>query len=203
MSDPASLTISGLALGFSFASFAWQHLRKVDSAICTLVANEVSDRQSTFQFSIANLGTRPALVRDIQVEVFSQPELFGEILGKSSYPSGSLPQVVKAGEIISVQIETKLNLDEINAAAKLGEKRGLKSGVVELYFVAKVTIWNPEGKRFIGTKHIANSVKNYGDNSFHSETFNDRSFQVSKQFGFLGSERFEKICKKLREDLQS
>jgi hypothetical protein len=199
----AALTISVLTLVFSLASFAWQYLRKIDSVICTLVANEVSDKQSAFQFSIANLGNQPALIRDIQVQVFCRPELYGNILGKSSYPNGALPQVVKAGEIVSIQVETTLSLDDLLIAAKQAEQRGCQNGIAELFFMAKVTVWNPEGKRFVGTKHISTFVKNYKDKTSGGETFNDRAFQVSKEFGLLGSERLQKFFNKIRDDMRS
>jgi hypothetical protein len=203
MADPAALTISVLALIFSLASFAWQHLRKIDSVICTLVANEINDKQGAFQFSIANLGNRPSLIRDIQVQALCHPELFGNILGKSSYPNGSLPQVVKAGEIVSVQVETKLSSDDLVVAAKQAEKRGRQSGIAELFFMAKVTVWNPEGKRFIGTKHISTFVINYNDKTSNGQTFSERSFQISKEFGLLGSERLQKLFNKIRDDMRS
>jgi hypothetical protein len=204
MADPVAVTISVLALIFSLASFAWQYLRKIDSVICTLVANEVNDKQGAFQFSIANLGNRPALIRDIQVQVLCRPELYGNILGKSSCPNGTVPQVIKAGEIILIQVETKLSMDDLIVAAKQAEKRGGQSGIAELFYMVKVTVWNPEGKRFVGTKHISTFVINYKDKtSGGGQTFNDRAFQVSKEFGLLGSEWLQKFINKIRDDMRS
>jgi hypothetical protein len=199
----ASLTISILALFFSLATFVWQHLRKADSVICTLVANEWIDKQVTFQFSLANLGNRPTLLRDIQVQVFCQPELYGNIIGKCTYPKESLPPVIKAAEIVSIHVETKWTWDDLIVASKQAEKRGCQSGIVELFFVVRATVWNPEGKRFVGTKHISTFIANYAKKTSNVETFNERSFQISKEFGVMGLERLQKIFNRIRDDIRS
>ena len=198
-----AISISGSAFLFSILSFAWQHLRKVDSVICTLVANEVNDKQGTFQFSFANLGNRPALLRNIEVEVFDRPELNGVIIGNSAIPAGNLPQVIKAGEIFSTVVETKLTETDLVLATKEAEQRGCASGVTELFFVAKVTVWNPEGKRSIGTKHIVTFCINHKERSSTGETFNERAFQVSRDFGLLGSERLRQYFEKIRDLMRS
>jgi hypothetical protein len=189
MNNQASMIISVVALSiaasaflFSILSFAWQHWRKVDAVVCTLVANECDHHHGIFQFSFANLGTRPMLLRDVNVEVFMKPELHGELSNNCMVIAGNLPQVVKAGEMYSLSIETKWPLDFLVKAAKAAESRGKKNAV--LFFVANAVCWNPRGERMTGRKHFLTFTYNPQDRSagYECPPF-DRSFRLTKHKG--------------------
>src|ERR1035441_7384733 len=160
MSNHASIIISVVALSisasaflFSILSFAWQHWRKVDAVVCTLVASECNDKRGVFQFSFANLGTRSTLLRDVNVEAFMRPELHGELSNEDPAVACNLPQVIKAGEMLSATIELKWTTTFLVKAAKEAESRGKKD--VALFFVANAVCWNPKGERMVGRKHLS------------------------------------------------
>jgi hypothetical protein len=189
MNNHASMIISVVALGisasaflFSILSFAWQHWRKVDAVVCTLVANECNDKRGIFQFSFANLGTRSTLLRDVNVEAFMRPELHGEFSNDCTIVAGNLPQVIKAGEMFSATVELKWTLTFLVKAAKEAESRGKKDAV--LFFVANAVCWNPKGERMVGSKHLSTFTYNPKNTSsaYESPLF-DRSFRLKKYRG--------------------
>lgn len=146
MTDPASLAISICALSFTICSFAWQHWRKVDSLVCSVVGNECSPNSLVrFQFSFANLGTHPALLRDVCVRLYMQPDLHGHYLEATVTVQSQLPQVIKAGEMVSVTIESNWTDTFLCLASKAAENRGRKAP--ELFFQVSANAWNPKGKR--------------------------------------------------------
>ncbi|HEY5041108.1 MAG TPA: hypothetical protein VIK53_03825 [Verrucomicrobiae bacterium] len=177
-----ALSISASAFLFSILSFAWQHWRKVDAVVCTLVANECNHHRGIFQFSFANLGTRPTLLRDVSVEVFMKPELHGELSNDCTVVAGILPQVIKAGEMYSISIETKWTDTFLVKAAKEAADRGKKNAM--LFFVAKTICWNPKGERMMGQKHFSTFTYNPQERSsgYECPSF-DRSFRLTKHRG--------------------
>ena len=174
--------MSALALGVSIGTFAWQHWRTVDAVVCTLVANECNDKRGVFQFSFANLGTRSTLLRDVNVEAFMRPELHGELSNDCTIVAGNLPQVIKAGEMLSATIELKWTMTFLVKAAKEAESRGKKD--VALFFVANAVCWNPKGERMVGRKHLSTFTYNPKDGSsgYECPPF-DRSFRLAKHRG--------------------
>lgn len=177
-----AISISALTFLFSILTFAWQHWRKVDSVICTLVANECDHHHGIFQFSFANLGTRPTLLRDVGVEVFMKPELYGEIANDCTIIDGKLPQVIKAGELYSISIDVKWTIDFLVKAAKEAESRGSKYAV--LFFVARGVCWNPKGERMMGRKQFSKFTYDPQNQSggYECDPF-DRSFRLKKYRG--------------------
>jgi hypothetical protein len=180
MIETLPLCISALSLGVSIATFAWLHLRRVDAAVCTLLSAEPRKLSAAFQFSVANLGTRPLLLLDVRVPVFLQPELTGVSVDEPAIVEGSLPRVIQPGDIYSITIETRWTLTFFTLAAKQAAQRGAVGP--DLYFMAKVTAWNPKGKMMIGQKHIATWRNDTTDNSSRHEV-SGVSFRLRKAAG--------------------
>jgi len=152
MADPISITISSLSLAATIGMFAWQHLRKVDSTICTLVDEQFGRLSGTFSFSLANLGTRPALFKELTVTAFPSPEMYGACCGDSKILTGQPPQIIKAGEMIFVSLESKWTLEFLETAQRETEERGGRDAM--LYIQAEAVLWNPKGKRMIASEHV-------------------------------------------------
>ncbi len=178
MPDPASLAISTGAFAFTIAAFAWQHWRKVDSVICTIVAVQpvhgTITQEAAFQFSFANLGTRAVLIRDIGLNVCARPDNTGISTFEHEVVTGQLPQVLKAGEMCFLTAKIKWNLTILCQAFN-----GVTPKGDEVFFTAKATAWNPKGKRLFGEKkHIASmKLESSGYGFYASE---DRSFVLKK-----------------------
>jgi|SRR5579859_116303 len=178
MADPISITISVFTLCGTFGMFAWQHLRKVDSAICTLVASNCRDDRAAFQFAVANLGTRALLLREVTVMAFTQPDLLGKFAGGSTTLSEPLPQVVKAGEICCTDVELKW--PQAFLAEAQNEAKAREENDAGLYFVARAVAWNPKGERFLAEKHIATLKVNFSERRSTYQAFSERSFRIKK-----------------------
>ena len=152
MADPASLTISVVALGLSFYTFAWQHLRKSDSALCTLVAYEFKERTAGFQFSIANLGNRATLLRDVQIFIEDRNPKLNMFQAESKIVGTALPQVIKPGEIAAIRADIEWSLTFLSLATKASQERGEPD--TSMFFGVRVIAWNMDGKKFIGQKQF-------------------------------------------------
>jgi hypothetical protein len=176
--DPASLIISSLSLGLSAAAFRWAHLRKEDSIVCTLVANERKQQSALFQFSFANLGTRSALLRNVEVLIYFQPDFYGTFSMDCALISGQLPQAIKNGEICSVTVESKWTTTFLCQAAKFAESQGKNE--LSLFFIGQAVAWNPEGKRMYEKCHVATLTANYKDTQSTFEAFQN-PFPLKKQ----------------------
>lgn len=171
-----------LSLTFALFSFAWQHLRKVNSLVGTLIANEFKDKEAIFQFSFANLGNRASLLRIISIFTHTDPKKRGISSFEVETLQGQLPQVIKAGEIITTTVKAKWNLTFLVQATKAAEKRGYKGA--EFFFVVRVVCFNPEGHKYICEKHIATMRVKYFPNG-HSCAFNTdaKPFRLAKDKG--------------------
>ena len=176
MADPASIIMSALALTVSVGNFVWIHLRKVDSLICTLVANEHKGQSAAFQFSFANLGNRPALLRDVKVRTFIKPELHGLIIAESAtIPE---PRVLKADEVCCVVVEVNWNSTSLIQATREAEARGFDGA--EMFFVVEAVFWNPKGEKMIGDRHIATLRIDHKNRSSSYQLIGGRSFRLRK-----------------------
>jgi len=91
--------------------------------------------------------------------------------------------VIKAGEMFSTFVETKWTVTDLVHATKEAEKRGGEPGTTELFFVVRAVLWNPKGERLVGEKHVMTFSINHKDRSSRGETFNERSFRVTKDLG--------------------
>jgi len=117
-----------------------------------------------------------------------KPELHGELSKDCNTIGGKLPQVIKAGEMYPITIETKWTLDFLVKAAKEAEGQGKKNAV--LFLVANAVCWNPKGERMTGRKHFSTYTYNPENHSagYECPPF-DRSFRLKKRQGFRGTPR--------------
>ena len=162
MADPIALTMSGASLLLSVGTFAWLN-RRTDAVMCTLVAGEPRHYVSVsefsgmlagdFQFSFANLGTRPVLLRQAEVNAFCTPELQGEVAADCTVTDGRLPQIIKAGDMCSIAVHFDWTPDFVAQAREEARKRGEHQPAP--FFVARAVFWNPKGRRMVAEKHIA------------------------------------------------
>jgi hypothetical protein len=190
MVEAASLIMSGLSLGATAAQFSWLHLRKVDSATGIVVASRPNSESAAFQFSFANLGTRPILLRSVGVVIYVQPDLHGFFMADHRPISGSLPQVIKQGEMVAVTIESRWTSMFFSEAAKRARERGQVD--VSFFFVAQAVFWNPKGERLVSEQHIATLSANYENTQSKFELF-PSPFRARKSQG----------CEHLRKKLHS
>lgn len=111
-----------------------------------------------------------------------KPELHGELSNDCTVIDGKLPQVIKAGDLYSITVETKWTLTFLCKAAKEAEGRGKKNA--GLFFVANAVCWNPKGKRMAGRKHFSTYSYNpeNGSAGYECHPF-DRSFPLKKHRG--------------------
>lgn len=169
--------ISTLALIFSIVSFGWQHFRIKDAAVCTLVAfNFDGKKKPVFQFQIANLGTRSLLLNNFGVAIFYNPELHGKYMDISMCRT-NLPQILKAGELTAVVVESPWSDVFAIEAAKYLEGKEIKG--VKLYFRATPSIWNPKGKQMSATQFIGTYEMSFTDNSSSFTALTGLAFPIS------------------------
>jgi len=172
-----SITISVSALLFSVGSFAWLHFRRRDAAVCTLVGSgcEFQQNKAVFQFSISNLGTHALLLKHVSVSIHFDPVKKGMFLDRSS--CRPLPQVLKAGEMTTVIVESpwdQMFLEQAVALLKDAQETRAK-----LYFEVTVALWNPTGKRLVNSHSAGTYETNMKDQSSFSVP-DDLVFQIPR-----------------------
>lgn len=155
--------MSSLALGVSVTTFGWLHLRKVDAVICTPISSFPEKESALFQFSLANLGTRPILIHAVSVMIHIDPALTGKFMGRCTTTGAILPQVIQPGEIIAVTVRSNWDTTFLCEAAKEAEKRAEEKA--SFFFVAGVVAWNPKGKQMTGSQQVAVMESDYKNNS--------------------------------------
>jgi hypothetical protein len=168
-----SLVVSLLAFLWPICLWAWTDLRQTDSVVCTVVGHSFAQGITTFDVSIANLGTRSVLLQHVSAPLHEQRLDHGRFYDQCTVDQSTpVPRVINRGDMVSVRIEAPY--------VRFLETVMGTGGSLERFYYLEVEAFNPHGVRMFGKKYIARLALTPGSSGVDRllETLNDSAVHL-------------------------